>query len=73
MDLNILDLGFGFLVKHRVYSRLEPSDNLQFGPNIATTVSNKGYCLIRSWSYVTNVVCLRMLFEVVALLIVDWF
>ena len=31
MDLSILDLGFGFRVKHYVYSRLEASENPQVG------------------------------------------
>ena len=30
----MLDLGFGFLVKNRVYSRLETSENPQFGQQI---------------------------------------
>ena len=30
-DLNIWDLGFGFLAKNYVYSRLETSGNPQFG------------------------------------------
>ena len=33
-DLSILDLGFGFLVKNYVYSRLETSGNPQFGQHI---------------------------------------
>ena len=33
-DLTILDLGFGFLEKNYVYSRLETSENHQFGQQI---------------------------------------
>ena len=33
-DFNMLDLGFGFLVKNYVYSRLETSGDPQFGQQI---------------------------------------
>ena len=34
-DKTILDLGFGFLVKYYVYSRLEPSGNPKFDQQVA--------------------------------------
>ena len=37
--MNALDLGFGFLVKNLIYSRLETSGNLQFGLKKLTNFS----------------------------------